>query len=79
MAHLLQALAQHLHLSASQYWQLRLVCSIILGPLLAVLYLVFFTKREVVGSGMTRVKRRVQVLTYRPATHLPLQPTASQP
>jgi hypothetical protein len=78
MAHLLQALAQHLHLNASQYWQLRLICSIMLGPLLAVLYLVFFTKHEVVKSSVTRVKRRVQTLASRPATHSPLRPTTNQ-
>lgn len=77
MAHFLQTFAQHYHLSGSQYTQLRLVCSITLGPLLAVLYLVFFTKREPIGQGVKRVKQRVQALPHRLAARQPIQPVGS--
>lgn len=69
MSHLLQSLAQHWHLSASQYWQLRLLCALTLGPLLGVVCLVLFTKRQDTGSGAMRVKRRM------PTLRRPLQPT----
>ncbi|MGI4867440.1 MAG: hypothetical protein ACRYFZ_26210 [Janthinobacterium lividum] len=72
MNHLLQALAQHWHLSASHYWQLRLVCAITLGPLLGVICLVLFTKREKSASGLLRRKQPTRLFTFRPATPLPL-------
>jgi hypothetical protein len=46
MEHLLKILAQHWELSSDQYWHLRLLCSLLLGPVLGVLYLLFFDKRE---------------------------------
>ncbi|RZJ95102.1 MAG: hypothetical protein EOO60_01420 [Hymenobacter sp.] len=46
MEHFLKILAQHWDLSSDQYWHLRLLSSLLLGPLLGVLYLVFFDKRE---------------------------------
>lgn len=42
MEHLLQLLAHHWQLSPAQYWHLRLLSALSLGPLLGVLYLVFF-------------------------------------
>ena len=45
MEHLLKFLVQHWHLSSTQYWHLRLLSSLLLGPLVGVLYLVFFDKR----------------------------------
>lgn len=42
MEYLLKMLAQHWHLSSAHYWHLRLLSSILLGPLVGVLYLVFF-------------------------------------
>jgi hypothetical protein len=71
MAHLLQGLAQHWHLSASQYWQLRLLCSISLGPLLGVLCLILFTKRQVAVSGGRRVKRFIRTVSLHHSTSLP--------
>lgn len=65
MAHLLQVLAQHWHLSASEYWQLRLLCAIVLGPLFGVLCLLVFTKRQAATAGVVqraRQFRRVIVL-----------------
>lgn len=40
MDHLLKTFALHCGLSLSQYWHLRLVCSVSLVPLLAVGYLI---------------------------------------
>ncbi|MDO7887937.1 hypothetical protein [Hymenobacter cheonanensis] len=45
METILKALAQHWHLSASQYWQLRLLLAISLVPFLALIYVVLFDKR----------------------------------
>lgn len=45
MDHFLKLLAYDCGLSQSQYWHLRLLCSISLVPLLGVLYLVLFDKR----------------------------------
>jgi hypothetical protein len=45
METILKALAQHWHLSASQYWQLRLLFAISLVPFMAFIYLVLFDKR----------------------------------
>lgn len=45
METLLKDLAQHWHLTASAYWQLRLLFAISLVPLLAVVYIVLFDKR----------------------------------
>ena len=45
MDHFLKLLAYDCGLSQSQYWHLRLLCSVSLGPLLAILYLLFFDKR----------------------------------
>jgi hypothetical protein len=58
MAHLLQVLAQHWHLSASAYWQLRLLCAIVLGPLLGVLCLIVFTKRRVATARVVQRARQ---------------------
>jgi hypothetical protein len=67
MAHLLQVLAQHWHLSASQYWQLRLLCSISLGPLLGVLCLLLFKKRRAAARIMVqRVRRLTRAVTCAP-------------
>ncbi|MGI4834222.1 MAG: hypothetical protein ACRYFK_12255 [Janthinobacterium lividum] len=45
MDHLLKECALHCGLSLSQYWHLRLVMSVSLGPLLAILYLILFDRR----------------------------------
>ena len=45
METILKALAQHWHLSASQYWQLRLLFAISLVPFLAFVYLALFDRR----------------------------------
>jgi hypothetical protein len=45
METILKLLAQHWHLTASQYWQLRLLFAISLVPLLGVLYIVLIDKR----------------------------------
>ena len=71
MAHFLQALAQHWHLSSSQYWQLRLLCSIALGPLLGVVCLVLFTKRQTAVAGGRQVKRFIRTVARRPVTPIP--------
>lgn len=60
MHHVLQALAQHWHLSASQYWQLHLVCTLTLGPLVGVICLILFTKRPQVASRLPRLVRRTR-------------------
>lgn len=44
MYHFLQLLASDCGLSQSQYWHLRLLGTLSFGPLLGVLYLVFFDK-----------------------------------
>ena len=78
MAHILHALAQHWHLSASQYWQMRLLCSVSLVPFLGVLFLVFFNRRSApVRLRVTLVKRKIKAFTRPSVTHAPLQPTAS--
>ena len=46
MEYLLKSLAQHGALSPAHYWHLRLLSAILLGPLLGILYLVFFGKRR---------------------------------
>ncbi|MGI4738103.1 MAG: hypothetical protein ACRYG7_23285 [Janthinobacterium lividum] len=46
MAPPLHFLLQHGVLSATQYWKLRLLSAIALGPLLGVLYLVFLSWRR---------------------------------
>jgi hypothetical protein len=45
METILKALAHHWHLSASQYWHLRLLFAISLVPTLSLLYIVIFDKR----------------------------------
>jgi hypothetical protein len=45
MEYLLKMLAQHGALSHAHYWHLRLLCAILLGPLLGIGYLVFFGRR----------------------------------
>ncbi|RZK31828.1 MAG: hypothetical protein EOO61_17550 [Hymenobacter sp.] len=45
METILKALAQHWHLSASAYWQLRLLFAISLVPFLALIYLALFDRR----------------------------------
>jgi hypothetical protein len=76
MIHIQQMLAHHWHLSASQYWQLRLLCSIALGPLLGVLFVVLFTKRRGIGSKVLRIKRSIRAVALRPTVPLALPPTA---
>ncbi len=49
MEHPLKILAQHWDLSSDQYWHLRLLSALLLGPLLGVLFLVFFDKRSRTG------------------------------
>jgi hypothetical protein len=79
MDHILHMLASHWHLSASQYWQLRLLCAVSLVPLIGVLCLVLFNKREVpAGFVVTRIKRRIKAITLPSATHVPLQSMASR-
>jgi hypothetical protein len=68
MIHLQQALAHHWHLSISQYWHLRLLCTIALGPLLGVLCLILFRKRSASESGMLRFKQSARMATLRPIT-----------
>lgn len=46
MDHLLKSLAYDVGMSQSQYWHLRLLGSVSFGPLLGILYLVFFDKRK---------------------------------
>jgi hypothetical protein len=53
MEYLLKVLAQHGALSPAHYWHLRLLGSISLGPLLGILYLVFFGKRKRPGLATT--------------------------
>jgi|GEM_PF-3550930 len=45
MEYLLKLLAHHWGMSPTHYWHLRLLVSLLLGPILGVLYLVFFDKR----------------------------------
>lgn len=71
MHHLLQALAQHWHLSASQYWQLRLVCSLTLGPLLGILCLILFTKRPQIAARIPRLVRHTRGGALYVTPHLP--------
>lgn len=70
MIHLQQLLAQHWHLSASQYWQLRLLCTLTIGPLLGVLCLVLFRRRAEIGMNMQRRLRGQS------GARLPMQPAA---
>jgi hypothetical protein len=44
MESILKSLAHHWHLSAAQYWHLRLLLAISLVPFLALVYLVLFDK-----------------------------------
>jgi hypothetical protein len=46
MDHFLKILAYDCGLSQVQYWHLRLLSSVSLGPLLGILYLVFFDKQR---------------------------------
>ena len=46
MDHLLKTFALHCGLSMSHYWHLRLLLSVSLGPLVGVLYLLLFGRRE---------------------------------
>jgi len=71
MDHLLQALAQHWHLSASQYWQMHLLCTLTLGPLVGVLCLIIFNKRSKYDAKATRLAQRMRNVTLRPTTQLP--------
>jgi len=45
MEQLLKIFAHYCHLSQTQYWHLHLLLSLMLGPLLGVLYLIFFDQR----------------------------------
>lgn len=45
MEHLLKIVAHHWDLRPDQYWHLRLLCTLLLGPLVGILYFVFFDKR----------------------------------
>jgi hypothetical protein len=66
MDHIIHMLASHWHLSASQYWQLRLLCAVSLVPLLGVLCLIVATSRKVpAGFSVTRIKRRIKA-SYHP-------------
>ena len=42
---LLKTLAHHWGLSQSQYWHLHLLSSVSIGPLVGIVYLVFFDRR----------------------------------
>jgi hypothetical protein len=67
MAHFLQALAQHWHLSASHYWQLRLLCAIGLGPLLGVLCLLVIARRQAATARVVqRVRQLRRIIVLRP-------------
>lgn len=44
MEHFLKLLAQHWALSPTHYWHLRLLMTLSLGPLLAIMYLVVFDR-----------------------------------
>jgi hypothetical protein len=78
MVHLLHVLAQHWHLSASQYWQMRLLCAVSLVPFLGVLYLVFFNRRNARGRlRVTLVKRQIKALARHPVAPVPLRPAVS--
>ncbi len=46
MQHLIKAIAEHWHLSTAHYWHLRLLSAISLGPFLAIMYVVIFSKRK---------------------------------
>lgn len=46
MDHLLKTFALHCGLSLSHYWHLRLLLSVSFGPLIGILYLVLFGRRE---------------------------------
>jgi hypothetical protein len=74
MDHIIHMLASHWHLSASQYWQLRLLCAVSLVPLLGVLCLIVATSRKVpAGFSVTRIKRRIKAITLPSATHAPIR------
>jgi hypothetical protein len=67
MEHPLKILAQHWDLTAAQYLHLRLLCSLLLGPLLGILYLVFFDLRRRSGAAPSpklpmRISRNGQLL-----------------
>lgn len=51
MEYLIQTIARHWDLSPTHYWHLRILSSVLLGPLLGIGYLLFSTKR-------TRPRRR---------------------
>ena len=64
METLLHFLANHGVISAAQYWHLRLLSAIALGPLLAVLYLLFFdrpARRAAPGMWVSRDGRLLVV------------------
>lgn len=46
MRHVIEAIAQHWHLTVAQYWHLRIFSSVSLVPVLAVMYLAFFRRRR---------------------------------
>ncbi|MBO2030990.1 hypothetical protein J4D99_06280 [Siccationidurans ginsengisoli] len=46
MDHLYRLIAQHWHLTQAQYTQLHLVTSVLLGPLLGVLLVIFLLLRR---------------------------------
>lgn len=46
MKHAIEAIATHWHLNVAQYWHLRLLSSLALVPLLAVLYLLLARRRR---------------------------------
>lgn len=45
MEYLLRVLAHHWGLSQSQYWHLHLLSSVLVGPLLGILYLLVSSRR----------------------------------
>jgi hypothetical protein len=79
MDHIIHMLASHWHLSASQYWQLRLLCAVSLVPLLGVLCLIVATNRKVpAGFSVTRIKRRIKAIALPSSTHAPIRSLASR-
>lgn len=68
MIHLQQILAHHWHFSASQYWQLRLLCAIALGPLAGVLYALLCSKNKRASFESQRVRRFIRTGTLRHST-----------
>lgn len=58
---LLKTLAHHWGLSQSQYWHLHLLSSVSIGPLLGIIYLVFFDRRARRRAYAARTKASMWV------------------